>query len=385
MLLRSIQVRNLLSFKDTSLDFRPLNVIIGPNASGKSNLIDVIGLLHAAPADLPAAIRNGGPIRDWIWKGTDADERASIECTVRIERELSYLLRFAAAGPNFEILSETLKPSERKPDDPASFFSRGGSHLEVMASEGPPPARVRRTSDLGQVTESALREFRSPLLSPEAAGLARGFEGIRIFRDWDTSAVSEIRRGVPANSAGEYLSATGHNLALVLNHVEGQPERERIEAYLKRLLEGFEKLYTRVEEGMVRVRVQEQGLGIIPASRLSDGTLRFLCLMTALFQPKPPPLICLEEPEIGLHPDALQLVAEAVREASERTQLILTTHSEAFVDALSADPESVVICERDFDNSTQFRRLEQDKLTNWLKRYRLGELWRKGELGGNRW
>jgi predicted ATPase len=107
--------------------------------------------------------------------------------------------------------------------------------------------------------------------------------------------------------------------------------------------------------------------------------------MAALLPDNPPPLICLEEPELGLHPDALQLVAEVLRDAAERTQLIVTTHSDALVDALSGKPEAVIVCERDFDNATSFRRLSRADLSLWLERYRLGELWRKGEIGGNRW
>ena len=118
--------------------------------------------------------------------------------------------------------------------------------------------------------------------------------------------------------------------------------------------------------------------------RLSDGTLKFLCLLAVLLHPEPPPLVCLEEPEIGLHPDALKLVAEALLEASTRSQLIVTTHSADLVDALSDHPEAVVVCERDFDYGTQFKRLKREELDVWLKRYRLGELWRKGEIGGNR-
>jgi len=124
---------------------------------------------------------------------------------------------------------------------------------------------------------------------------------------------------------------------------------------------------------------------LLSSIRMSDGTLKFLCLLAALFDPKPPPLICIEEPELGLHPDALQLVTEALVEASESVQLIITTHSDALVDALSDRPESVLVCERDFDNSTQFRRLDTDRLREWLEHYTLGQLWRKGEIGGGRW
>jgi len=124
---------------------------------------------------------------------------------------------------------------------------------------------------------------------------------------------------------------------------------------------------------------------MLSAIRMSDGTLKFLSLLAALFNPNPPPLICIEEPDLGLHPDALQLVAEALVEASESTQLVVTTHSEALVDALTDRPESVLVCERDFDNGTQMNRLSKADLKEWLDRYSLGQLWRKGEIGGGRW
>jgi predicted ATPase len=106
--------------------------------------------------------------------------------------------------------------------------------------------------------------------------------------------------------------------------------------------------------------------------------------MALLLDPTPPPLICIEEPELGLHPDILPTIAEMLIEASQRTQLIVTTHSDSLVSALSQYPESVVICERD-DTGSHLRRLEPDKLKDWLENYTLGDLWRMGEIGGNRW
>jgi len=108
---------------------------------------------------------------------------------------------------------------------------------------------------------------------------------------------------------------------------------------------------------------------MVSATRLSDGTLKFLCLMAVLLDPNPGPLICIEEPETGLHPDALALVGNALREASTRTQLIVTTHSDALVDRFTDEPENVVICERDFDEGTTFRRLSREELKEWLDEY----------------
>ena len=138
-----------------------------------------------------------------------------------------------------------------------------------------------------------------------------------------------------------------------------------------------------IEGGTVQVFLHE-GRFSIPATRLSDGTLRYLCLLVLLCHPSPPPLMCIEEPELGLHPDALVGIGELLKEASTRTQLIVTTHSEVLVDSLSASPEDVIVCEKQ-DGETTMRRLEQPALAEWLKKYSLGQLWRRGEIGENRW
>jgi predicted ATPase len=115
---------------------------------------------------------------------------------------------------------------------------------------------------------------------------------------------------------------------------------------------------------------------------LSDGTIRFIALLAILLQPEPAPLICLEEPELGLHPDAIALTAELLTEASRRTQLVVTTQSDVLVSALTEQTESVLVCEFSAPGTT-LHRLDAEKLRFWLEKYRLGEVWRMGELGGN--
>ncbi len=103
-----------------------------------------------------------------------------------------------------------------------------------------------------------------------------------------------------------------------------------------------------------------------------------------LCNPDPPPVVCIEEPEIGLHPDVIPEVAELLVEASTRSQIFVTTHSDILIDALTDTPEAVIVCEKS-DGATQLARLDADELKPWLEKYRLGELWVKGEIGGNRW
>ena len=95
-------------------------------------------------------------------------------------------------------------------------------------------------------------------------------------------------------------------------------------------------------------------------------------------------MIVIEEPELGLHPDLLPTLSDLLLAASERSQLIVTTHSDVLVDALTETPESIVVCEK-HDGQTEMRRLDEAGLAKWLENYRLGELWTSGELGGNRW
>jgi predicted ATPase len=212
------------------------------------------------------------------------------------------------------------------------------------------------------------------------------FAWIQIFREFRTGFTSEVRQGISTAEPSAYLSEGTDNLALVLRQVGLLGAHVRIKVYLKRFCARFEDVKVDAGGVLTRTFLRENGLSdMISGIRMSDGTLKFLCLLAVLFHPRPAPLVCIEEPELGLHPDALRLVAEVVVEASERTQLIITTHSEALVDALSDHPESVLVCERDFDNGTQFRRYSRDELDEWLEHYTLGELWRKGEIGGGRW
>lgn len=160
----------------------------------------------------------------------------------------------------------------------------------------------------------------------------------------------------------------------------------------KRLLKELHFFYADVEDyginisgGSVQIFFQERGLRTsIPATRLSDGTLGYLCLLSILCHPSPPPLICIEEPELGLHPDVLPNLGRLLREASEFSQIVVTTHSECFVDSFTDLPEAVLVAEKK-EAGTELTRLNGEELKPWLDKYRLGNLWTRGDIGGTRW
>jgi predicted ATPase len=184
-----------------------------------------------------------------------------------------------------------------------------------------------------------------------------------------------------------YLEEDSSNLAHVLNfilthqnHEPGEKLREAFRAFS----DDAKDIETRFQEGYVQLRIRESSGISTPASRLSDGTLRWLALLTILLNPSPASVICIDEPELGLHPDILPTLADLLRDASRRTQLIVTTHSQSLVECFSDDPESVCVCEK-VEGATQIRRLSKETLSSWLEDYSLGQLWAKGEIGGNRW
>jgi len=296
--------------------------------------------------------------------------------------ELEYSLEFTSADQAFVIERESLRrPSPRSA---RLYFERSAISVKLGKRQqngglGAPAAPIA-----SQV--SVFSAIRDPLDRTPITRLATELGRIRIYRTFDTGPQGQARTGAHTSLPKEFLVDTGYNLAVVLHQMAFNGTIERVNQYLRRLADQFEDVRVRLDSGVAQVAVKEKGTEQpVPAVRLSDGTLNFLCLMAVLLDANPPPLICLDEPELGLHPDALQLVAEVLRDTAERSQLIVATHSEALVDALSGKPEAVVVCERDFDNATTFKRLSREDLSLWLERYRLGELWRKGEIGGNRW
>jgi predicted ATPase len=150
------------------------------------------------------------------------------------------------------------------------------------------------------------------------------------------------------------------------------------------LFDGIVDVHLTVDGGNVLLFLEESDGREIPATRLSDGTLRYLSLLAILLHPDPPPLVAIEEPELGLHPDVIPHLAELLVSASSRMQLVVTTHSRMLVDALGDHPSTIVVCEKE-NGESRMERLDPDTLKTWLEKYSLGDLWSKGELGGNRW
>jgi predicted ATPase len=402
MLIKSLRIKNLLSFgpNTESLPLDRLNVLIGPNGSGKSNFLEAISLLQAASKDLSAPVKEIGGVHDWLWQGT-RNAVASLEAIIENPRSrmpLRHVINFTEHGSRFELTEERIENESPFPGKQGGdFFYRFQNGHPVLKETVTAPSKRGQDAGSDGVDGDHNRELKRETLNPEQSILSQVkdperysvlayldsvYSRIALYREWTFGRYTPPRQEQKADLRTDYLMATCENLALVLNKLRPKDR--------KRLLEALRALYPEIQDFNIQVeagRVQlflEEGNYSVPATRLSDGTLRYLCLLAILCHPDPQPLICIEEPELGLHPDVLPELSRLLVEASERTQLIVTTHSDILVDAMTEHPESVVVCEK-HDGETQMRRLRKDDLTEWLDTYRLGQLWTKGQLGGTRW
>lgn len=391
--IKKIQLDGFLSFRPNTpaLNLNPLNVIIGPNGSGKSNFIEVFELLRSTPTDFASAIRSGGGAEDWVWKGSDKKGKAThIEVELGMSQDiikpLRYSLDFDAVNTRVEILDEIIEQTEPLSGHSDRYFfykfQKGNPVLNTRSSTS--ASGVERKLERASLTpdQSILAQRKDPDLYPELHWLGTQFSKIQTFREWSFGASSKVRAPQRSDIQSGQLLPDASNLALVLNEIHHH-DSDAFDKAMKRFLPRYERFSVRVTGGLVQFYLHEKGIvNPISALRVSDGTLRFLAMLAALLNPTPPPVLCLEEPELGMHPDAVSLLAELLIEASTRMQLIVTTHSDTLLSALSERVESVLVCENN-GNGTNLEHLDANRLEFWLKKYKLGEIWRLGELGGN--
>ncbi len=403
--IHSLRLAGLLSFPPDMEPFEleSLNVLIGPNGSGKSNLIEAFELLRTLPQDLAMTLAEGGGVDEWIWKGSPSSRTACVELMVeQIRRNnggsrspgggrlpLRYRLEFGEENRRVRILDEAVEEQELSGGDHEGFFhyrlagDSSGTNPVICIREG--AVRKRKEllrSEVGLGT-SILAQRRDRNLYPEITWLGWILPQIQTFRERSFGCRSEARKPQPTDLSGDRLLPDASNLAAIVDNLDSCGNRRAFDDLLKRFFPRVEGLRTAVIGKTVQLQLHETGFDApIPASRMSDGMLRFIAILAVLMSPEPPPLVCIEEPELGLHPDAAALLGDVLKDASERMQLIVTTHSSALLSEFSDRPNAVIACERP-GAGTMLRRLDPERVAHWLEDHALGDIWRMGALGAN--
>lgn len=372
-----IQVKGYRALADVTLDLHPLTVMIGPNGCGKTSLLEIFQLLkEAAQERLAEALSSLGGFTNILTRTSDAPPRLEVVLKVDMESvpsigPLTYHLTLEP-GPHgiaFVSVQEHLWQSE--PD---------GGHRRIIYSTTPTGPEL-------QLAKRPLRES-GILIKSEAEPEA--------LRDRLTQTLSlgplevSLRAPVRLPQALVPTVQPGRNgeslFAALYNMRESKTSRsfyERIEEILHLAFPDFGHLELQVVgAGQITLAWHEKSLTIpLYPNHLSEGTLRFLWLTTALLSPEPPPLILIDEPEVSLHPELLQILAALMRDASARTQLLVATHSSDLIRWLRPD-EVVVIDKQDGKSIFTWANDPSLNLEGWLKEYTLADLWYMGNLGG---
>jgi predicted ATPase len=353
--LENLTVRGYKSIRSIErFELRPMNLLIGANGAGKSNFISVFRLL----AEL-----FGGRLQTFVQQqdGPDAMLFGTRKRTEKLEAEFY----FGRNGYRF-----TLVPAGKR-----LIFEREDTYFSGFGRE--------RWRPLG----SGHEESRLPEAADSFAPyVQQGVTSWRIYHFHDTSTSSPIRQAQAVRD-NLRLKPDAGNLAPYLRHLrERFPEQyQKIVEVVRRVAPFFGDFVYREEPGE-QIELEwyqaDDPDTVLGPRQLSDGTLRFMCLATLLLQPVSvarPDTILIDEPELGLHPFALSVLAALMRQASERRQLIVSTQSVELVSEFA--PEDVVVVSRR-DGASDLERLDAERLREWLEDYTLGDLWKMNVLGG---
>ena len=383
-----IRARNFRSLEDVNVRLAPLTVLIGPNGSGKTNLLNVLRFLTTTVRfDLSAALQE--------WRGFDHIRRQSGRSgrvEIQVEGEVTDFASSAAPDSYTLVLSQ---------------HSRGGRADLVRREEftfkrrGGRGRRITVSGSHVTITEDDQEPMRRSLASAQTTGLAtlpklsdvEGGLGIRRFTEFlsnirllepDVSAARE-----PARQYGASLAEDASNLADALDTLRRtEPDAwDLLKSDVRRCLPGLRDIELVPVGGSARaVAVQLVEDGLVRPMELADasfGTVRLLALFTALHEPDPPPFLAIEEIDHGLHPYALEILVDRLRAASVRTQILAATHSPTLVNRL--EPHEIVVCDRDPDTGASLiPAISSDKIAAAIAEtgWRPGELWFAGALGG---
>ncbi len=380
MRLISLDISSFRLLRSAELRFEPpFMVIVGPNQSGKSSVLDALQILSdAARGDLSdALVRRRGGLSSILSRGTPTDPvffRAELESETG--QRLRYRLQCGPVGSyDFTITHEEL--AEQVEGSWVPVFIRKQNQASVSGSGATLPAlngRETLLSQLGSVTLPSVRQAQAALAS------------LRVHPYFRTGAAWADPEAVPMRQPslldpGARLDRTGGNLSAALYSMQQErPEDWKDFVDITRL--AFPSLKALrlpvVSRGMVQLRWDDKSGHEFDASELSDGTLAFLATLCALFQPGST-LVAVEEPEQHLHPEAMMRLIGAARSLSVRHPILFTTQSDTLIGLLDDAPECIVVAKREGDESKLIRP-EAESLREWLKSFSLREM--RSELEG---
>lgn len=363
-MLKNLELFGFKSIRQMELELKPINVLIGANGAGKSNLIEVFRLLKSLQNDsLQLHIGKTGGANCLLHYGTSVTNEMSL-CLSIINTDkgsITYRIRLiATAGDTLIFADESFLGLLHDNSTPIEQ-NLGAGHKETLLNAA---------------------KYQSDLM---AKAVRKRIENYQVFHFHDTSDTARLRANCDIDN-NHALMSDGSNLAAILYKLRDikRPYYDRIVKTIRLIAPFFKDfvLKPEINPNYIQLRWQDRNSNYeFRAHQLSDGTLRTMVLITLLLQPESdlPALIVLDEPELGLHPYAINIIASLIHTVSEQTQIILATQSCTFLDYFEAD--NVIVVEQQ-QGISSFKRLNSTSLCEWLEEYTLSELWEKNVTGG---
>ncbi len=353
-----LTIRGFKSIRElNSFELKNLNVIIGANGAGKSNFVEFFRVL--------AAMMKKNGLKEYIAQTADAYLFGGPKSTTSIISSLYY-------GEFFYTF--LLVPTE----DGDLYCAEDGIK-EVDSSYIVKNIHVDYHSSFA----SLVRDARYLDIGQNAKAVFDAITSIQVYHFHDTTKEAGMRR-LQDQAHNERLFEDGSNIAPFLMRLRDEHSREYqdIRNVVRLVMPFFDDFILKSDQNEnVRLNWRQKGLNDYPMrpSQLSDGSIRFICLAAALLQPKPPSTIIIDEPELGLHPGAIALLAEMIKTAAQSTQVIVATQSPTLIDDFGI--EDIVVVNRK-DGASTFARLDEKDFAVWLEEYSVGELWQKNLIAG---
>jgi predicted ATPase len=392
MAIQNLQIHGYRCFREASWQPGQLNLLVGPNGSGKSNLLRLLELIgDAARGKLAQAINDSGGMVPIIWDHqarsvgwrlridpVDAN-RDPVQDALTLEVELESLRGTSSYRIAKDSLGNWVRYEQGLEPSPYWIYTRDVRRAMIYDQR----ARNLARFDDFEPNESLLAQISDPFTNPIPALTKRFLEGWRIYHDVHVERGSPMRSPATTQYA-KLVAPDGSNLVSVLHTLytsDYEFKRQINEGMRAGFGDQFEELvFQPAAAQQIQLAIKWRSSRTPHAGQdLSDGTLRFLFLLTVLASPEPASLIAIDEPEVGLHPSMLPIVAEYAAEAAGRTQVIMTSHSPVFLDACSQVAPQVTLFHWEEGEALLFP-LTPAVMAKWLEQYRLGQLFASGDL-----
>ena len=374
-----IQVSGFRRLLSVELPVRPFMVLIGANGVGKTSFLDALSMLSAsASGNLNRMLSYFGGITSLLTRGKSEDLAFLLDMTVPGHEPLEYELRLAPKGTGYAVSRELLCQRRQGFDDPFRHIDSSDGDIRYYETED---NRLVRPDWEHNALETSLSQVPKMFRQPEE--LRRILATATQYHVLDVGPRAPVKMPQPMKPATLPGSDGGDLVPYLYSLREGDRDRfDTIMDALKTAFPDFEELsFPPVAAGMLAMTWKDKKFSKpIYMNELSEGMLRFLWLVSLLQSPNLSTVTMVDEPEVSLHPELLSLLADLMREASKRTQLIVATHSDRFIRFLN--PDEVVVMDADDDGCASATWADSMDLDQWLTEYGLDEVWRMGRMGG---